>query len=693
MQARKKELENLSLFQQFIRLHPGSTFLTFFAGLPLIVPSIIAGYGLFDEFKRVFKPNKFKSESIFSNEEYFENNKLIAKLTHRNGFPSIDIYTSDPYLSAKAQAHLMAKHYSEFYLMYWRYLTKLPLLISGPWWGMPENYINQEVKRRQFDFSLIEEERHQILKHSNSHIAAYNKAKLLPFLRMPPITEKSFNAMLAMVDVYKKSFGCSAVVLNDSRINEKILLRNLDWPILDCAEYSIGTFKPTGHLDQDKPQWVFSLGLTPGILGISMCNDKGLVITLNEATKMHSKRENIQARAQPEVVLIRKVVENCVTIDDIKLFFQKNQPTTSHILTAMTKDGGGIFEMLPTGENQNEIFNFRPLKTINEDVQAVHATNFFLDNHDEAIPESGTAESILRYKNVGEKINEYVNSHQPGVSSIISCASRNMSIQSMIFNSSNEALTASINIANTHSPCAINSESKDVNYTELNLTEIFKELEASKINKTPLTNEEIEVDKSLVELSKFAHEIGATHLELAESLSDLYSALTIELSKNQIYKHCLSVSTIKTIVEETVATSKLIIQNMSDINIERLQSYSDLIDKLALQRKFNFNKLISELLVLTLSTVFVSFILNVSPVQLISFVWEKMVEAFINHPLKFISATALSSIAGNIAVDSFYKKDITFFANKVISNLQTQVDSPIVNTNESQLNSGKKLYS
>lgn len=494
-----------------------------------------------------------KAKSIFSNAEYYFDDGIHgASLKHIDHFPILEIYTNDAAKKSEAQIKLTAKYLMRFYLQYIQFLPVAARIKSRKFNIDAKEFTNDEIKRRQLDTSYIDDELHYILKEYNAYVANYNHTAPL-YLKINYFTLDDLKGLIALCDVYK-GIGCSAAVTTevDQAGNEvHCLIRNLDWLSLQClGNHTLGFITRTPHTDPKRPRAVFSLGFSIGILGLSLVNDKGLVIAINEATKMDTKRENPKANCIPQFILIRQIAENCTTIAEVKRYLDAHEPATSHILTVMDREGSsGVFEILPNkGDFANHLYRFRGLdKSVHKTNQknkmvptysylrSQHVANHFLDK--KLLPilgSEGFACSFNRYFNMQNAIDRGA----PPIK-IAQSTSGHDSVHTIIVTHENNQVVAKINWANSFSAQAVDSEkNRQLNYSTINLTDIFEKFieKIALCSKKPLPdiNHKYSVDHVLIALMKVAQRVGGYHLKLGKELTKLYSNLTLELSKNRL---------------------------------------------------------------------------------------------------------------------------------------------------------------
>lgn len=467
------------------------------------------------------KPTSFiPAKAIFKEDAYFdEDNTKIAELYFLNELPVLKFYTANPMLKAKAQAKLTAKYMVDLYVDFIQFLSPAARVKSGHYATNPIQFVSEEIRRRQLDLSYVEVELHFMLLEFNAYIAEQN-TRALPGLSLTPFTMDDLKAFLCLCDVYK-GIGCSAAL---RKTNEGLeFIRLVDWqPLSVLGNHTLGLMSYTGHEDPEKPQMVFSVGFTPGILGLSMVNDKGLIITLNEATKMDTKRENPNPKAIPQFILVRQLIENCSTIAEVKEYLKTHQPATSHILSIMdAKDNFGIFEMLPNkGPYSKELYHFRSPSL---ETNSVHVSNHFLDDQDKSIFGSeGFDCSFDRFNRMNTALEKNEDAYHIAYSTNV-----HDSIQTLIFTKNDKGLFLDLNWSNAYSSSKIAMPK-----AKINIQEEFALYANCKLPKTKIPLEMPEVHHTLIKLMKASHELGFEHPRLGYYLNDYYSELVKDLAIN-----------------------------------------------------------------------------------------------------------------------------------------------------------------
>ena len=149
--------------------------------------------------------------------------------------------------------------------------------------------------------------------------------------------------------------GCSTIIVDPHRSSTKGLLfgRLLDWaPYEGLPRYSsVVVFRPDG-------KHAFAVVTIGPVFGcLSGMNDAGLCLTMNEINKSKDKGTGVNFKAPPMLLLMRKVLEECTTLDEAEKVLKDSPRSMSTALTACDMKSGCVFEVTTktvirrTGEN------------------------------------------------------------------------------------------------------------------------------------------------------------------------------------------------------------------------------------------------------------------------------------------------------------------------------------------------------
>lgn len=382
-----------------------------------------------------------KQKHNFIEEEYSANGRICSKLHYKGDLPLLIIYTTDPL----EKGRLLGKHtggsFLKLYDQYIRYLPIAMRFVSGNYLRNPLNFIQSEIERLQLhlpDFLLAE---------MKGYLEEVNKMRS----SRKPISLEEFKALYVFGDIYK-GFGACSVAVKPFE-----LMRNLDWYSMGVlGDTTLLLFYPVRQPKADGPKKVLSITFPPCMLGLSMANDKGLVVTLNETTRMESKRNF--CGGYPQFLLLRELVEHSSSVAEAISFISRHPPAASHLLAMMDKNGeGAIVQMLPTGSE--ELFSVRPLEK-----SFVLATNHYVDKAGNLIPGSeAIASSLPRYLSMERALMEGRSSKE-----VLAAANCAVTMQAMVFTHRNDQFSLDFNYDN------FRAGSIDNSLTRLNLTEMFK---------------------------------------------------------------------------------------------------------------------------------------------------------------------------------------------------------------------------
>ena len=145
----------------------------------------------------------------------------------------------------------------------------------------------------------------------------------------------------AMPDLQKIG-GCSTMIVESERSKTKAPLfgRLLDWP----PHENLPDFTLVIVYKTPKKHAVATVTF-PSILGsISGMNDAGLSLTINEIVASKDESPKSDLKGVPMLVLFRKLLEDCTTVDDVEKMLTDSRRTTYFCLTACDKNGGCVFE-------------------------------------------------------------------------------------------------------------------------------------------------------------------------------------------------------------------------------------------------------------------------------------------------------------------------------------------------------------
>jgi len=345
---------------------------------------------------------------------YYLDGEPLAEVQHIGSLPVVFLYTEDPYWQGRALAYLRFHANRRFFVEYVRPLTYwLRFTNLSHFFQDPMKRILQEANAWDY--------------HYPTSFTDQAKGMIDEILSWSPDDEVSVDHLKALAtfgDVYK-GIACSSALRKEE--GQVTLMRNLDWPsqgILGADTFAL--VYPIAHPREAGPQAVISITFPPGYLGLSMANDKGLVVTLNEACDDDSKRQC--KGGIPEMLLIREIVENCATLAEVEAFLTEHPAASSHILSVRDREGkAAIFQMLPCRTC------CRYTQRVLTDTY-IHATNHFYDVDGSIIKESeGFDDSRIRYRQMKQALDEHADFFD-----VLAAVNVDDTLQAMVFRDNKE---------------------------------------------------------------------------------------------------------------------------------------------------------------------------------------------------------------------------------------------------------------
>jgi hypothetical protein len=143
----------------------------------------------------------------------------------------------------------------------------------------------------------------------------------------------------------KKVVACSAVLVQGERsaTGGPLLARNLDYPSLGYIhQYSLVTvYRPAG-------KHAFAAVGFPGLVGcLSGINDAGLSLGVLEVFDVKPGEPSFNPKGVPYALCLRKVLEECTTIDEAHKLLARLPRTTTINLAIADRRGVAAFEITP----------------------------------------------------------------------------------------------------------------------------------------------------------------------------------------------------------------------------------------------------------------------------------------------------------------------------------------------------------
>jgi predicted choloylglycine hydrolase len=397
-------------------------------GVLLLLISILIYAAWFFEYKRLIFPRFVDKQK-----------HIYTGLRYQGDVPILILKTADP----KEKGRLLGQHTAAQFIELWdRYIQFIPYAmqyITGRFTPHPLVIIKEEIERLQLYFPGY------LIAEMEGYLEEVHKIRKMFSL-------EDFKIFYAFADIYKGLGGCGAAV----RPFE--LMRNLDWYSMGVlGDTTLLTVTPVRQLRSGGPKKTVSITFPPCLLGLSMANDSGFAVTLNEATKMHSKRNH--PGGYPEFLLLREIAEHSTTVAEAIAFIDKHPPASSHILAMMDKGGdGAIVQMLPTGSS--ELYTVRRLKDA-----YIHATNHFIDPSGRMVPGSEAINSSLpRYQSMEKALEEQKRGRE-----VLAAGNCFVTMQTMIFSHLNDQFILDFNYDNYAAGKKGNPLSR------INLTTLFSE--------------------------------------------------------------------------------------------------------------------------------------------------------------------------------------------------------------------------
>lgn len=161
-------------------------------------------------------------------------------------------------------------------------------------------------------------------------------------------SDYEFEMLMLINSIYDLSsgMGCSTFIAESERSDTKtpIFGRNFDWmPSKGLPQQSmVIVYKPEGK------RAFATVTLAPIAGMISGMNDAGLSCTINAIALAKSKdKAKFDWDATPMLLLFRRVLEECKTVEEAKKLIESSKRTTAACLTLCDVNGGAVFEITP----------------------------------------------------------------------------------------------------------------------------------------------------------------------------------------------------------------------------------------------------------------------------------------------------------------------------------------------------------
>lgn len=325
--------------------------------------------------------------------------RLIAELYYDGDLPILAMHSTDPEECGRALGDLLFNAIVEFDHVYGPPF-KIALRASSRILTEPEAHITDTITSWDFYYpDWCMGELRGICEVYNELLEEVNETHRL---KIKTVNLEHLRAITTATDVYKGvgRIACSAALRRDSS-GEIELYRNLDWGSLGIlGRCTLLIVRRLDNAGDSGPRATLSVAIPPGHFAISMLNDRGLFITLNEVSTMQNKRHAVGG--MPEGLLIRDIVRSCTTLEEVIAYLEEQPAASPHSLTVRDAHGNGaIIQILPA--ESREPFTVRPLES--QDWIAV--TNHHYDQGGELIDGSQSSKSSeFRYEALAQALLE-----------------------------------------------------------------------------------------------------------------------------------------------------------------------------------------------------------------------------------------------------------------------------------------------
>lgn len=428
--------------------------------------------------------------------------------------------------------------------------------------------INYEVWLRNINISDIMTRRHFFLLELNQAVLRYNQDASIPasFVTIEELFALDFFSSIVkpikpddlLPTLIKKAIGSTPVIACTSAYIKKQnkMFHLLDWPTSNYFANGIAwTKRPTGNTEKGKPTFVYTLGIAPDHPVAIGINDE-LVITINEVCQIDNMEKNPEGGFGP-FDMMQKILDTCMTIDDVEQLIKKFPPASPWILSVMSKTEGAVIDLLPPKKPEEES---APLYRIKRDNFV--ATNFF-----QKMPETAAVPCALERYEKMEKAQQNLN--MSDWEKARASASDDTCV-SMIARWENDELILEYNIANFNSSISEDPVDNVFRPDKMNIHQDAKQF-LEKCNQHAVKPVPIHpVDKELMKLCLASVKIKDA--EVAQLMRKIYSTLMVENSRNycveQKEKSVLDTQQIK---EMAKLTRKIALGEASQEELKRFE--------------------------------------------------------------------------------------------------------------------------
>lgn len=285
-------------------------------------------------------------------------NELIIELDYQDHTPICKVHSTDPYKVGLGFAKLMPRQSLDILEGFYELLPTTLQLLYIPTQSRVANihrFIEDCYQSLTPNFPpYYEAQIRGFLKGINEFIDQENQKWMI---QKKHYTEADIKKLICLPDICAM-LGCSAIIKRKATEQSIELLRTLDWPSLGKDSSTIVCLTRVANKHPDRPSATASLTLPPGIIGLSMANDKNLCLTINEAGNMKTVRR--EQNGIPEILFTRELARNCASIADVIAYLEQHQPLSSHNLTIIDGQGNGaVIQILPIGTKER--YSVRPL--------------------------------------------------------------------------------------------------------------------------------------------------------------------------------------------------------------------------------------------------------------------------------------------------------------------------------------------
>ena len=178
-----------------------------------------------------------------------------------------------------------------------------------------------------------------------SHTSADHRKEFEAFTKATGINRELLLVGNTMVDVYRRRFGCSSLMVSGEHtaVGGPLFGRNLDFFSLGrLHRYSmVIVYRPKG-------KHAFATVGFPGLLGcLSGMNDAGLAVAVHEMFVSSDGAKMFDPAGTPYTFCFRRILEECTTVEEAEKLLRSLKRTTMLSLAVCDRKGGAVLEMTP----------------------------------------------------------------------------------------------------------------------------------------------------------------------------------------------------------------------------------------------------------------------------------------------------------------------------------------------------------